>query len=339
MKKKIFFDAILVILTFLMFLCFRQNEQRNNESRLNRNGLSVNSLIVNQAQDQPLQTTIQQIAKSPLKNYQLQFVSHKDPNFSYIYAKGDVNSTLPLISGRFFNQHDYESEVPFIVLGSNLTKQTYQPQAQQYYQLNHNYYAVIGVTGVSENSAINQHTFVSLSPNQTLDSAIRTGQFRIIYDPSTQKASYTKKVLQIFHATGTKRLVDSSSIKRERQGWFDRSGMIITQIILLLALMIIVTWILAYLVIFASKQFNLGSFLQNQLSLKMLGQLAAHLILATGIGFVIGWQTQKINRPDVILTILLLFVLITLISVYLYLTHSHHYTHLKQVLNSNKKQG
>lgn len=339
MKKKIFLDVILVVLTFLMFLCFRQNEQRNNESRLNRNGLSVNSLIVNGAKDQPLETAVQQIAKSPLKNYQIQFVSQTDPNFSYIYAKGHINSQLPLISGRLFNENDYESEVPFVVLGTDLTKKTYQPQEQSYYLFNNHYYAVIGVTGVTEKSAINQHVFISLSPNQDLSPTVTTSQFRIIYDPTVQKSSDTKKLQQLLHATGSNRLVDSSSITRERQGWFARSGMIITQVILLLALMIIISWILSYLVIFASKQFNLGSFLQNQLTLKMLGQLATHLILATGIGFLIGWQTQETAAPEIILGILVIFDLVSLIGTYLYLTYSQHYAHLKQVLDSNEKQG
>ncbi|WP_125604510.1 hypothetical protein [Lapidilactobacillus bayanensis] len=339
MKKKIFLDLVLVLLTFLMFLCFRQNEQRNNESRLNRNGLSVDSLIVTGAKKQSLETVVQQISKSSLKHYQIQFVDEHDPNFSYIYAEGDGSSQLPLISGRFFNQNDYESEVPFVVLGTNLTKSTYQPQAQQYYDLSGNYYAVIGVTGVTDNSAINNHTFISLSPKQQLSNQITTSQFRIIYDPVVQKSSDTKKLLQILQATGTKRLVDSSSITRERQGWFARSGMIITQVILILALMIIMTWILAYLVIFASKQFNLGSFLQNQLTLKMLGQLATHLVLATGIGFLIGWQTQEITTPVIILGIIMIFDLIALVGTYLYLTYSQHYTHLKQVLDSNEKQG
>lgn len=339
MKKKLFLDLILVLLTFLMFLCFRQNEQRNNESRLNRNGLSVDSLIVNRTKDQPLEDVVQKIAKSSLNNYQIQFVSQSDPNFSYVYAKGNVNSPLPLVSGRLFNQNDYESEVPFVVLGSDLAEKTYKPQAQQYYQHNGNYYAVIGVTGDTDNSAINHHTFISLSPIQQLDTSIRTSQFRIIYDPTVQKNSDTKKLLKILHGKSTKRLVDSSTIKRERQGWFARSGMIITQIILILALMIIMAWILAYLVIFTSKQFNLGSFLQNQLTLKRLGQLAAHLFLATGLGFVIGWQTQSIAAPATILGIVVVFDLVVLLGTYLYLTYSHDYTHLKHVFDSNQKQG
>ncbi|MFD1466214.1 hypothetical protein ACFQ4L_09085 [Lapidilactobacillus mulanensis] len=332
MKKKLFIDLILVILTFLIFVSFRQSEQRNNESRLNRNGMSVESLILTDAKNQTVLSTVQKMAKSSVTNFQLQMISRKDPNLSYVYAKGNSNDSLPMISGRSFSKNDYLSEVPFVILGTDLTKDAYQPQSQMYYHLGERYLAVIGVAGEKTNSAINRHTFLSLSPNQDLANTVRTSNFRIIYDPTTTKPTDTKKILAIFGAKNTTRLVDNSTVKRERQGWFERSGMILTQTILIVALMIIMTWILVYLIIFATKNFQLGGFLKNQLALNMIGRLAGHLVIATGIGFVAGWRLQPIEQPAIILGIIAAFDLVMIIVTSIYLSHSQPYAHLRAAI-------
>lgn len=332
MKKKLFIDLLLVVLSGLIFVSFRQNEQRNNESRLNRNGLSVNSLIVSGAKNQSVETVIQKLAKHSVTDFQLQLVSRKDANLSYVYAKGKTRYTLPLTSGRTFNENDYRSEVPFVILGSDLSKEAYQPQSQMYYHLRETYLAVIGVTGDKTDSAINHHLFISLSPNQTDLGSLRTADFRIIYDPTTPQKHDTKSILRLFNAHSTKRLVDTSTVKRERQGWFERSGMILTHVILIMVLMIILAWILGYLIIYSTKNFQMRPFFKNQLSISMVGQYATHLVLATGIGWLIGWRVQSIEQPAVISWLLVGFDVFATLVIYLYLSYSKHYEHLRAVI-------
>ncbi|WP_261805589.1 hypothetical protein [Lapidilactobacillus luobeiensis] len=331
MKRRMFLDILLLILTILLVICFQQDEQRNSQSRLDRNGLSENSLIITGGKKIAIAPVIKELAASDLTDFQLQLVDKDDPNFSYVYAKGTSGESLPTTSGRIFNSNDFQSEVPFVLLGKDRTQEAYRPQSQQYFLSNDRYLAVIGVTGASGNYAINDHIFISLSPQQS-DQNLLTNGFRIIYDPTEPNSADTRRIIDFFDAKKATRLVDTSTVKRERQGWFQRSGILLTQSILIFTVMTTVTWILIYLIVLAGRNFALGSFLKNQLRLKLLGQTALHLLVTTGLGAFIGLRFFNVSHGWIIVGLLLMFDLIALLITFLYLTYSRNYPRLKRAV-------
>lgn len=340
MKRKILLDILLAVLTGLLVLCFQQDEQRNNISQLNRNGLSENSLLINHSKKMAVTPLIKSLAASKLTNFQIQFIAKNNPNFSYVYAKGETNENLPVLSGRTFNSNDYQSEVPFVVLGKNQATNTYKPQSQMYYRYQENYLAVIGTVGTSRSSAINDHTFISLSPEQP-DQKLLTSSFRIVYDPTTLNNSQTKQILKLFQGSKATRLIDNSTVKRERQGWFERSGILLTQVILIFTFMVIITWALVYLILVSGRRFNLGGFLRDQLTLKLLGEIALHLLLSTALGLLVGWQAFRVGHLAVVAGLVGIFDLLSLLISYLYMNNSRHYKKLKnaaQILYQEQKK-
>lgn len=340
MKRKIFLDLLLALLTGLLVLCFQQDEQRNSISQLNRNGLSENSLQINQHKKMAVEPLIKSLAASKLTNFQIQFIAKDNPNFSYVYAKGKTNENLPVLSGRTFNTNDYQSEVPFVVLGKNQIENTYQPQSQMYYQYQQQYLAVIGTVGTAQTSAINDHTFISLSPEQP-DQNLLTSSFRIVYDPVTLNTAHTKQILKMFQASTATRLIDSSTVKRERQGWFERSGILLTQVILIFTFMVIITWALVYLILVSGRRFQLGGFLRDQLTLKLIGEIALNVLLSTIAGLLVGWQVFQVSHLPIIAGLVGIFDALTIIISYLYMTNSRHYAKLKKaarILYQEQKQ-
>lgn len=328
MKKRFVLDLLLIILTGLLVLCFQQDEQRNSIGQLNRNGLSENSLLIKGSKKMALSPLIKSLATSKLTDFQIQFVAKNDPNFSYVYAKGNVNQHLPVSSGRVFNSNDYQSEVPFVMLGKNQTKTAYQPQSQMYYDYQETYLAVIGVVGSNRPAAINDHTFISLSPVQA-DQSLLTSSFRIIYDPTTPSNRDTKQIIKLFQAQKSTRLIDNSTVKRERQGWFQRSGILLTQVILIFTFMVIIVWAQIYLVLVAGRPFKLGGFLRDQLTLKLLGQIAINLVGSTVLGLLGGWKLFHLGQPAILIGLLVAFDVLALLLTYFYMNYSQHYRQLK----------
>ena len=304
MKKRAFLDILLILLSGLLVFCFDRNEQRNARSELNRNGLSEGSLLLKEVPKQQVLPILKKLSKSSVHDYRLQLISKDNPNFSYLYAQGKQGQKIPTVSGRFFSENDFKSEVPFVVLGQKRAQKGYQPQSQMYYFFKQRYLPVIGIAGISGNYAINQHTFISLSPLQT-QWQLSTSGFRIVYDPTTPDEQQTAKVRQLFNAKKTTKLVDSSTIARERQGWFERSGILLIQIIAIILIMALVSGILVYLTISSGKDFKLAGFLRGRLFLKYLGELALRITTSLAIGFLIGWQ---LTRPVAILPVISLLV-------------------------------
>ncbi|MFC6315003.1 hypothetical protein ACFQHW_05390 [Lapidilactobacillus achengensis] len=332
MKRRMILDLLLVVLSGLLVLCFQQDDQRNNQSQLDRNGLSENSLIITGGKKLAVTPLIKTLASSDLDNFQLQLIDNKDDNFSYIYIKGDVTEVMPTVSGRLLNANDFQSEVPFVLLGKNRLKEAYKPQSQEYFLKNDHYLAVIGVIGTSGDYAINNHIFISLSPNQS-DQNLMTTDFRVVYDPKEPNSAQTKEIIKLFDAKKATRLVDTSSVQRERQGWFQRSGILLTQAILIFTVMATLAWIMIYYIVLAGRGFDLGGFLKEQLRLKLLGQTAFHLFLPTLLGYFIGVKIWSASHAMVILGLLLSFDVVALLITFLYLTFSRNYPRLQQAVD------
>lgn len=321
MKKRAFLDILLILLSGLLVFCFDRSEQRNARSELDRNGLSEESLLLNDVPKQEVLPILKKLSQSSVHDYQLQLISKDNPNFSYLYAQGKQGQKIPTVSGRFFNENDFKSEVPFVVLGQKNAQKGYQPQSQMYYFFKHRYLPVIGIAGIAGQYAINQHTFISLSPQQT-QWQLNTGGFRIVYDPITPDDQQTAKVRRLFKAKKTTKLVDSSTIARERQGWFERSGLLLVQVIAIILVMALVSGILVYLTIYSGKDFKLAGFLRGRLFLKYLGELALRMTVSLAVGFLIGWQlTQPISLLPII-SLLVGYIVLALAGTALYLHFS-----------------
>lgn len=198
MLKDIFFNlrlfSILYIgfLSFLSVFIFFKIQETDYITRLNNHNLSQQSYLVEMPKKTKAEDLISKVNHySNLSDVQLHFRSKKDPRVTYYYGKGDY-SVPPMLSGDFFSDDDFTSNVAVAVVGKDLQSKLYEPKDQQYLRYHNRYLTVVGVMGDKYRSKLDKQIFISMSApfaQKTLNS-----HYRIILDDSGKSKLTAKKL-------------------------------------------------------------------------------------------------------------------------------------------------
>ncbi len=178
-------------------LTISQRAKTNYSQRLNHNSLSENAVIFNSKSQQSIQKKpFKKIDAAKLSHFQIQF--NVDSRFSYVYAKGKLSS-VPLKDGRFFSSYDFKSQIPVVVAGQSRLAELYKPASQAYYQDHGRYLSVIGVVGTNQTTTLDQHIFVSTSPEFVLNDRPLNKVTVLVDGP--QMGAHLKTYQKIFKTT------------------------------------------------------------------------------------------------------------------------------------------
>lgn len=174
-------------------------------TKLDNHNLSENAYIL-KTKEQNLDkynTTLSNSNK--ISDFQIHYQVKNKKNVSYFYAKGKYEQP-PMVSGTFFSSNDFLAEVPVAVVGRNVSKKLYSPFHQQYYKLNGQYVAVIGIMGDKYNSELDNQIFIAMSTTDA--SNIKAENTNIVID---SKDAVTKKTLtaKLTNTTVSKQVNDN----------------------------------------------------------------------------------------------------------------------------------
>lgn len=186
-------------ITFLIVFSFSQMNRIAYQKVLDRGGLSESAYVVQSHRKQSIKATnlaLQQQKK--LTNYQIQY-QVPGTKITYLYGAGDFK-TLPLLSGRFFTDDDFKSQVPVAVVGKKVAKQLYQPTQQGYLKFKNRYISVIGVVGNKQASRLDSQIFITTSPGQSMTNKTLR-HFKIVIDgkPTLQHLTTFQHLLKAQH--------------------------------------------------------------------------------------------------------------------------------------------
>ena len=170
--------------------------------QLNNHNLSPNTYRVTLKQNMTLYDLNQKIEKTDLlNNVQVHYQDCENKHVTYFYGKGSF-TVPPMLSGHFFSDSDFESNVATVVVGKNWRNKLYRPKDQAYLKWNDKYVPVIGIMGDDYNSELDDQVFISLSTAQLQDAY--SNNYRILLDSSQDlKPSEIKSAL------------DANSVKRQ----------------------------------------------------------------------------------------------------------------------------
>ncbi|MEE5987169.1 hypothetical protein L1O48_00385 [Ligilactobacillus equi] len=161
-KKKFLIVVAAAVLAFISAFAFYQIQEKDVVIRLDNHNLSQDAYRMKFKAGTNLAEVVTKTRKSTLKDVQLHFQTQQK-NVTYFYGKGNF-ATPPMVSGNFFSQASFVSDVPTAVVGKNLEKQLYKPQAQAYIKIKGNYIPVIGIMGSKYHSELDQQIFIAVAP-------------------------------------------------------------------------------------------------------------------------------------------------------------------------------
>ncbi|KRN29502.1 hypothetical protein IV38_GL000387 [Lactobacillus selangorensis] len=278
-KRKLILDLLLAILAFGCVFLFGHQDQSNYTSQLNRNGLSNSAVVIRTHSHQTLQTTVKKLDAAHLKQYQVQFAPSK--SLSYFYGEGKFTN-IPELSGRFFTDDDFKSQIPVVVVGQNLTKQLYAPTSQSYLYLHHRYLSVVGTVGTQSKSALNDHTFISISPEYVFDN--RQLRHVKIYADGANLTGNQKQLKQIFKATKITPLVKTPIVGTS---WLSSYGLLVLSLLVAVGIGILLAEIF-YRLIQHQLDAPLDEHLAEHYRWGLFRQFAVHSFFAILVGYLIG---------------------------------------------------
>ena len=210
--------------------------------QINNHNLSPNTYRVTLKQNVTLYDLNQKIEKTDLlNNVQVHYQDCENKNVTYFYGKGSFTAP-PMLSGHFFSDSDFESNVATVVVGKNWQNKLYRPKDQAYLKWNDKYVSVIGIMGDNYNSELDNQVFISLSTAQLQDAY--SNNYRILLDSSQDlKPSEIKTALD---ADSVKRQVANHFIVSD-ESWIASHWAQALGIVLVIVLMIgeIVFWIIS----------------------------------------------------------------------------------------------
>lgn len=88
-------------------------------------------------------------------------------NVRQIYINGRYNNP-PVCSGRFFNFEDFSDDKiseKLAVIGKNMVPLTKEINGQKYIEISHNFYKVIGVVSLDDETMLNNTIFIKFDPD------------------------------------------------------------------------------------------------------------------------------------------------------------------------------
>lgn len=310
--KKIILDCLLVVLTVLGLLTISQRAKTNYSQRLNHNSLSENAVIFNAKNQQSIQKTIQKIDAAKLTHFQIQF--NVNSRFSYVYAKGKLSS-VPLKDGRFFTSYDFKSQVPVVVVGQSRLSELYKPASQAYYQDHGRYLSVIGVVGTNQTTTLDQHIFVSTSPEFVLNDRPLNQVTVLVDDP--QMRAHMKTYQKIFKTTKHSYLTPKST-PLVGVNWLRQNAGMMAVIAVLVIIAAGFAYLFSQVVNGYQAQKGLSTGLYRKFRTAQTQIFALHLVVSSIIGFAIGsWFFYLTARTVIFASLMMIDFLLVGLFYYL----------------------
>ena len=129
-RNKLLIILYVCLLAFCSVWVFFKIQERDIVNQLNNHNLSQNAYEV--------------VMKGTTS---LEDINNKISNSSKIDDVQVHYSTTPMVSGSFFADNDFNSEVTVALVGKNIAKKLYKPKDQDYLKVNSGYLPVLGVMG------------------------------------------------------------------------------------------------------------------------------------------------------------------------------------------------
>ncbi|MDK1726415.1 ABC transporter permease [Dellaglioa algida] len=162
MRRRYIFIVVILLLTFFTTFLFFKMQEKDLITKLDNHNLSENAYVLKTKEQNLDNYNATLVNSKKITDFQIHYQVKNKKNVSYFYAKGSYEQP-PMISGTFFSSNDFLSEVPVAVVGRNVSKTLYSPFHQQYYKLNGQYVAVIGIMGDKYNSELDNQIFIAMS--------------------------------------------------------------------------------------------------------------------------------------------------------------------------------
>jgi hypothetical protein len=288
-----------VLLGFLIALVYfatlwlmGQHDRSTYQIQLDHGGLSEDALIFNAKSNLNMQQLVKKLSQRNYDNYQVQFIDPAQEQVSYIYAK-HPKTNISMISGRNFNTSDYNSPLPFAIVGQDWVDNLYKPQVQAYLFDHERYVAVIGQVGTSGESSLNTHRFISVSPLQTTNPT-PIKNLEVIADGTLVK-QHRQAFSKLVQAKRASTYVPKQDDQQQAKHWSSR--------IILWALyggtfvlMSLLTLLFYGTFRPALKSSELDMTLDRKMKWGYLRQFSLYLLVSGAIGYFVGlWQTYLIS--------------------------------------------
>ena len=192
MKKLFLIDLLWIGLAILAGLVWSQHDQNEYASQLDHLGMSETAQEYVTKSQRRVTTAVAELAKTDFSGYQVQFVSKQ---VVYVYQRGTVAS-LPVETGQWFSNGDFESSLPVTVVGHDLADKLYTgSNNQRYLSVNDQYVPVLGTVGTRKGSPLNKAVFLNASPN-TANGGLRLKQVKVYVDGANQHGKALKSILR-----------------------------------------------------------------------------------------------------------------------------------------------
>ena len=312
MKKNLIINLTIILVLLLAGFLVSHNDSRNYQRLMDRGDIHDGALIFPSKSKQSIPAALQKMQQKRLRNFQIYFIQKKNPDLSYVYMSQHLTK-VPMTNGRYFTENDFQSTIPFIILGQDLYKNAYKPQAQAYYQLHGDYYSVIGAAGMANTKKLNRHIFISASPNQHNQTQIR--HYQIVVDGNI--LHHPQHLKQMQHILGAHYSYRSANqINNVRQTWWTRWGLTFFGLIALALIILVLCWFVQVPMLNLLKttplkgdllaDFQLGSWFKFFLTEAVTFVIAALLVFL---------KIPLISKKIMILYFVVLFAVVNLVAV------------------------
>ncbi|AKP66595.1 hypothetical protein [Companilactobacillus ginsenosidimutans] len=197
--KKIISSIIIFFIVLLAAVAISKNDSIKYNNTMNRLGMSEDATVLKTNSKKNVTNVVKKLSESDVGHYQIIFFDKNNNSFGYIYSNHTLKK-IPTISGRYFSQTDFKSQIPFAVQGQQSDISSYKPQSQAYIKSGNRYISVIGNIGFNNADILNEQTLVSLSPTQpkikkTLKDVIPVIDGRAV--SSKQDLGKIKKIMRV----------------------------------------------------------------------------------------------------------------------------------------------
>lgn len=235
MKKTIFINILIACLLVFAGVVISKEDSSNYQNLMNRGNIYEGALIYPTKSKQTVPHVLKRIKQKKITGFQMYFIKKSDPNISYVYMSRDIKE-LPMNTGRYFTKQNFDSQIPFVILGSEKFKTVYKPQTQPYYKIGNKFYSVLGSVGFKNTDQLNNHVFISTSPKQKSKAKVKN--YQVVLDGEVLR--HPENITKIKHVLRAKKPYRSANhINHIQQSWLSHWG-IATSLLLVIAIAVLV---------------------------------------------------------------------------------------------------
>ncbi|WP_181190531.1 hypothetical protein, partial [Bombilactobacillus bombi] len=278
---------------------------------MDRGNIQEGALIFPSRSRQSIPGVLRKTEAHNLHNFQIYFIQKSNPNLSYVYMSQHLTK-VPMSSGRYFNANDFASPIPFVILGQDLYKTAYKPQTQPYFQLNNNYYSVVGAAGMSNTKKLNRHIFISASPKQHNKTQIR--HYQVVVDGNIlHHPQHLHQLQHLLKASHPYR--SANQINNIRQTWWMRWGVTLFGLIIVALLIVVLCWFIQIPMINLLKNTPLHGDLLIDFQIGNWFKFFLTEAITFGLGgLLVFWKIPVISTRYLIIYFVTLFIMVNIIA-------------------------